>query len=62
MNTKEDMIDIINNTFAKVNKYKEELSYLQYLRLFSFLLRNNNITFKIKIFSKLNNYSPYLVA
>ena len=62
IDSEDDMIDILNNTFSKINKHKQDLSYHQYLRLFSFLLRNNNITFKIKIFSKLNDYSPYLVA
>lgn len=64
-NNKIEKTEGLFNVFAQIYKYKENLSYLQFLRLYKYLIRKkfeNQKDFTLVIVSKLNEYSPYLKA
>lgn len=64
-NNKNIFFGKISNIFSDINKHKNYLTYMQYLRLFKFLVKKilyNDEIYNICLISKLKENSPYLVA
>ncbi len=64
-NEKIDNFENIKAVFSSIHRHKNNLSLLQFFRLFKFIIRkslNNYERYKICYISELDEFSPYLVA
>ena len=61
---RERFLNSINEIFRNIQTQKNNLSYIQFLRLFKFLIKKKyaNKSYEIYFTCELNKYSPYLAA